>query len=88
MLRSHLDIDDSAEFLDAVEKQIPLFNGVLILLILAVGPIRLDDTVDLVDFGVETASSDKSGEKILEKSASKPAKVQIANRIHHYSAQI
>lgn len=65
--RCSLNVDDAAEFLDAIEKQISLLDGILILLVLAVGAIGLHDAVDFVDLRVESAGGDesvKTGSKI------------------------
>ena len=59
-----LYVDDATEFLDPVEEQISLLDGVLILLVLAVGSIRLHDSVDFVDFRVESTSRDEPGKWI------------------------
>ena len=58
--RCSLNVDDSAEFLDAIEEQISLLDGILILLVLAVGAIGLHDAVDFVDLRVESARGDES----------------------------
>ena len=54
-----LNIDDSAEFLDAIEEQISLLDGVLVLLILAIGAIRLYDAIHFVDLRVKSTSGDE-----------------------------
>ena len=59
-----LYVDDATEFLDPVEEQISLLDGVLILLVLAVGSIRLHNSVDFVDFRVESTSRDEPGKWI------------------------
>ena len=58
-LPSPLNIDDSAEFLDAIEEQISLLDGVLVLLILAIGAIRLYDAIHFVDLRVKSTSGDE-----------------------------
>ena len=54
-----LDVDNSAEFLDAIEEQISLLDGVLVLLILAIGAIRLYDAIHFVDLRVKSTSGDE-----------------------------
>ena len=56
-----LDVDDPTEFLDAIEEKITLLDGILVLLILAVGTIRFHDSIDFVDFRVQSTRGDESG---------------------------
>ena len=55
-----LDIDNSAELLDSVEKEIPLFDTVLVLGVLDVGPVGDHYASHFVDLSVQPSAGNKS----------------------------
>ena len=62
-----LEIDDSGgQFLDAVEKQISLFDSGGVLCILGVRSVGLYDARNLVDLAVQATHGDEAGELVIE----------------------
>ena len=58
--RSTLDVDHPRELLYAVEQDIALFNGVLVLVVFRVGPVGLHYTSHLIHLGVQPPQVDKA----------------------------
>ena len=56
------DVDDAREFLDAVEKDVALLDGGLVLVVLGIGPVCLDDATHFVDPAVKTPGSDEASQ--------------------------
>ena len=57
-----LNIDDSREFLNAVQENVALLDDILVLGILAIWAIGLNDSADLVNDGIDSSSRDESWE--------------------------
>jgi hypothetical protein len=55
-----LNIDDSREFLNAVQENVALLDDILVLGILAIWAIGLNDSADLVNDGIDSSSRDES----------------------------
>lgn len=55
-----LYVDDAREFLNAVEQNISLLDGGLILVVFGIGTVRLDDASHFIDAAVKTAGSDET----------------------------
>jgi hypothetical protein len=59
--KERLDVDDSTQFLNAVQQNVALLDRLLVLPVLAVGSRSLDDSSDLVDLVVKPAGRYEPG---------------------------
>jgi hypothetical protein len=51
-----LNVDYTAQLLDAVQKNIALLDGLLVLSVLGIGSVGLHNTIHFIDHTVETTS--------------------------------
>ena len=56
-----LDINDTAQLLDAVQENVSLLDCLLILCVLCVGSVCLHNSVDLVNNAVQASSREELG---------------------------
>jgi hypothetical protein len=57
-----LHVDDTTQLLDAVQQDVTLFDGLLVLSVLCVGSVGLDNAIHLVNNAVQTTSRDELGQ--------------------------
>ena len=60
MKKRFLYVDDAREFLNAVQQNISLFDGGLILVIFRIGAVRFDNTTDFIDAAMKATSSNET----------------------------
>lgn len=59
---AQLQVDDTRQLLNAIEQVIALLDDGLVLRVLSVRTIGLNHAADLVDFAIQTTSSDEAGQ--------------------------
>ena len=57
-----LDVNHTSKFLDSIQQKIALLDCFLVLCILGIRSVRLDDSADLVNHGIDSSSGDESRE--------------------------